>query len=1111
MFEESMFSSPTRERDSAALSSEGARPAAGWTRTDVGSTRISDHAREDFTDGAYALSAPSLRGPRSHPALCSSSNATTVQANDVTPTSSRSRTAAPSASASKKRMNGREKLTSTLDHLKAINWTIADFLYHLFRLKDERGQEVRRDSRHGTIVGTFLAGGMRHTAAEVVSMWLQDQVGRPKRGTGEFAQMYSLDIPWEELRHARVALTSMSAQLCRKKMLREQRSAVRGVRGLHGSAPGLRGHRQLCWADIGQNTVMDVQDILKADQPLTWQFLMALASPAPRQDDTGAVVVRKSRPPSLVATEVLSTLNFSRTKFARLLPAARSIMYFACGVPRTLYDYSSRVGHTLSWSATYQLLTRLASQDRAEVVALAQSPDRWPIVRMDNVQQYHKQREKRLGRENAMKIGVAATVAEALEFVVEASDLDDRQRRIAQNHRKDLTVDKLTRLVDWDFTETCFVLQWLQTLVNYVPTLARYKSDVAQMWRTGGTKMRAAAARPAKTAVHPLGTVAKNESIATDLRDTIVDFLAQMGQTEESFHRRLIPVGGDGLTFEKLVQIKNQLQFQDNEFRRFDIIFPFLETWHTEWTYLSTIFEVHWGRRFTDDPSALGHSAAKIDQKEPVNLKKVDYYPSLYLAYLVLDARMLDCWRTYYAVDDLFAHFEGLSARDELPELEELRSIAKTLHSRYSCQRAWFDAMEGGDQAEQAGWSAGASWKMKDNNANTPIGRKAPAQPGTSLKKEGIGSGHTNMPKFSGDRTLAQSILYMMDAMLSRDAADAVAMGDVGRLWNDMKIMMFKFEGSSHSKYGTYLLEQICSLELESSEALRTTFLKNWLVNPSGEPGKTLEGDLFEEHVNLILEESITRKDAEWDNTFLREVISPNACHFIELKNLWGVGVGLAKRRGYHPEPHSRPEIRKLLETYREEELHLFRKGRSYDDSPPALNTFQDGVKQLDNKKLKRFISESCRARVVLPAGRESADRAPGGEPIGQSASEPSPFLRPHRHTGHAEEDAVDVEDIPGDYAESQAESSAESEPGIESGDESEPETELTRGRVEVVDGVLVVGYEDDGPPDAWEDDRKSSGESSEDEGRSNDDGDEAVSERRVSEDEMGSDYQMSD
>lgn len=87
------------------------------------------------------------------------------------------------------------------------------------------------------------------------------------------------------------------------------------------------------------------------------------------------------------------------------------------------------------------------------------------------------------------------------------------------------------------------------------------------------------------------------------------------------------------------------MQFQDDSFKRFENVVPFLETWHTEWAFVSLIFESHWGDALTNDPSKLGHSATKIDQKPPTNLKKVDYYSAIFLAYLVLDVRMLDCFR----------------------------------------------------------------------------------------------------------------------------------------------------------------------------------------------------------------------------------------------------------------------------------------------------------------------------------------------------------------------------------------------------------------------------------------------------------------------------------
>ena len=61
---------------------------------------------------------------------------------------------------------------------------------------------------------------------------------------------------------------------------------------------------------------------------------------------------------------------------------------------------------------------------------------------------------------------------------------------------------------------------------------------------------------------------------------------------------------------------------------------------------ISRIFESHWGKaNLSSDPSNLAHSAAKIGHVAPLNLKKVDYYPYLELAYLVLDIHMLDCWR----------------------------------------------------------------------------------------------------------------------------------------------------------------------------------------------------------------------------------------------------------------------------------------------------------------------------------------------------------------------------------------------------------------------------------------------------------------------------------
>ena len=66
----------------------------------------------------------------------------------------------------------------------------------------------------------------------------------------------------------------------------------------------------------------------------------------------------------------------------------------------------------------------------------------------------------------------------------------------------------------------------------------------------------------------------------------------------------------------------------------------------------------------------------------------------------------------------------------------------------------------------------------------------------------------------------------------------------------------------------------------------------------------------MEEHYNRIFEEFVAMKNILFDDPLLQDVVGPSVHHFNDLKNEWGLGVGLAKRKGHHPEPHSLPEVR---------------------------------------------------------------------------------------------------------------------------------------------------------------------------------------------------------
>lgn len=296
-----------------------------------------------------------------------------------------------------------------------------------------------------------------------------------------------------------------------------------------------------------------------------------------------------------------------------------------------------------SYSSIYRTLHSLADQE-AEVTRLAgRDKTKWGILRLDNVQQYVKQRDMRIGRENAMRVGIAATYFEIPTelYVKGASDPGDKRERIAENKRKDLTAHQLLGWIDNQHLEKTLALHWLKVLTDSIPELDSYRHHVSTLFRTRVAKHPIPVR---ETKVHPLASNGKNETVTTELKDGLFDFFDQTGQTREDHDERLLMVGGDGLTYEKILQLKKYLQMHPGAFESLDLVEPQLEVWHDEATNLARLVETHWGGQLSSDPSTLGHSARHIGRAEP-NLKKPDFYPTVQLVDTILDARMLDCWR----------------------------------------------------------------------------------------------------------------------------------------------------------------------------------------------------------------------------------------------------------------------------------------------------------------------------------------------------------------------------------------------------------------------------------------------------------------------------------
>jgi hypothetical protein len=263
------------------------------------------------------------------------------------------------------------------------------------------------------------------------------------------------------------------------------------------------------------------------------------------------------------------------------------------------------------------------------------------LLIFDNVQHFLKQRDLRIGRENSMMIGIAATYVE-LEVQAAACDVMDKRRRIAENRRKDLTVDQILGLIDQPHFKIVGVLQWLEALTKNIPQLACYKSEVSLRYRTRAAKLQIPIE---KSKIHPLATSGKNEANIGDLKDGFVDFLEQLGQKEGDYDFRFWFGGGDGMSYNNMLTLQKYLQTHPDAFQRFELMRPVLQVWHTQWTNLSRIFETHLGEPLNNNPATIAWSSKKIGRALPSNPKKVDYYPEMQLLVLLHDTQMLDCWR----------------------------------------------------------------------------------------------------------------------------------------------------------------------------------------------------------------------------------------------------------------------------------------------------------------------------------------------------------------------------------------------------------------------------------------------------------------------------------
>ncbi|KAJ3729759.1 hypothetical protein C8R42DRAFT_569719 [Lentinula raphanica] len=786
--------------------------------------------------------------------------------------------------------------------------------------------------------------------------------------------MFSVTTPFERIRHARPALTSFAAQLVAEHLLEKFNELSSPEGGLHTSksdVPESSSNEQT----FGAETFHTAQNLLRVGHPLLWHYCVMLATPQSRNRVSRAkdapagtrAISRNYRPPETVATYAISSLLFSKNRNANLLPAEKGLLLFACGANRYLFDHESRIGALTNYTTVLDALDRYAKADHQAILKIARSTDESGVLRFDNMQKQVHARFERIGREARMMIGCAGTYVKAEGKLGDALSLEKKREWLKKDLRSTLTFPALWKLVDHPFLNNALPLLWLDILFDYtmnIPNVQEYSASLRKTYEEIGTKSKVS---PRKNQIYPLKSNGYNETTTSELLKALKDFFAQLGQSPNNFVKRLILAGGDGLSYERMVQLKNYLQFQENEFERMELLEPFLEVWHTVWTNLSRIYEAHWVGLTSADPSTLGFGANTLKRKAPGNVSKVDYYRYMDLLETQVEARVLDIWRMEFDADDLLEHLKMLSETRQFPSFDDLHKVAVSLHHRFGSPKAFTKLMRHG-----TGYKEGSEWKVPRTDKSL-INIGLPSESKGKKKKTKKADQESENEVFVGDETLARSTQFICDGLLSRLATEGIHRGDVGCVWECLKMMTFTFAGSSHTKYTGYLLEMICNLELESSPQLRDFFFENWLISTNGHSFEA--GDLFQEQLQEELYEHVNH-DQGFDNFHTRERLSPNVYRFRQTKKVHHASLGLANRAGNHLAPSRIAEIRKLTTRYQLEELHLFRKGRQYREADPdRTDDLGRGIASLAQGRLQKWIHDTCWVRNLNEATEHLEDQ----------------------------------------------------------------------------------------------------------------------------------------
>ncbi|KAF9501682.1 hypothetical protein BDN71DRAFT_1537252 [Pleurotus eryngii] len=762
----------------------------------------------------------------------------------------------------------------------------------------------------------------------------------------------------------------------------QQRAIDYACQQVHSEARSITRQRLLQKITIDSNAVsqFDLRDItsqLSTSSAVMIRLLTAFSSSSKHYRGEMSEA-RKEKKLTIVVASMLQCLgehSHANNDFKRML----GLYFYAVGTGRQPFTILNHLGITESYSnltakgvpsmksATSSptllvgigTLHKLSATARDEAREVAQTG--LYVTVYDNINFMSHTPEQIIGRSDTQQNGTCTTI-----WPLHDANNDDMA--LSKFHESFLTARGLNIFDILHTTEEAarfrefLIFDIIRIIVRFGgESFRRFEKDLKKHQPVSASKIDVH-----QTKVYPLPSFNINESTINGNAEVNTAIIQEL-QLEESPHWRKTVriIAGDQLSVARMRSVRFIRAGKEGGAASLDDIVFIPGLFHVKIADMHGMFTIHWGKANTGtrNPGCLAFHNTVL-YRQPITPTSLPPFRTCRdLIFVSLYARILHC----------------LLLVSRTTSLEDYITTFTSWESLYAHAALIYDQYANTATVQELRWK-----RQQQQSMSTIV-----SDPSEATCTE-------------GDMVYENGILFLRDALLSREFTDAIKAGDMDRVVLVLKVWALSFRGNGRTKYAYEMLHLIHNLTVVWPKGLRNIILKNCLVNTTGKEDGFSEADLLQEHGIGWIKGAYQARGSNGSWSWL-EMISPCIQTLRQLVNVMKLALG-TDNGSKHAPPDLSKDIKALMSSLDEHRVYRLQKGRILgSDGGPAPDAVTYGLQQLTdtnhnplddyNSAFKRLQARHAMVPVVggdkTSQGDAPATGVSDGVGVGANTSSP--------------------------------------------------------------------------------------------------------------------------